>query len=195
MMISIPTLKRAALSAIVGLPLIAAAVPGQAATWKVDPAHSKLGFSGTQTGEHFDGKFTRYDTNIAFDPEHLDAAHIGVTVETGSVTTANPQRDNALPGKDWLDVTEFPRAQFEAKSIRRAGNGAYEAVGALTIRGITRPLTVPLTFDISGDTARLKGHAQLIRTAFGVGQGPWASPQWVALEVGVDFDLLAKRAD
>jgi polyisoprenoid-binding protein YceI len=94
-----------------------------------------------------------------------------------------------------LDVTEFPRAQFEAKSIRRTGNGAYEAVGVLTIRGITRPLTVPLTFDISGDTARLKGHAQLIRTAFGVGQGEWASPQWVALEVGVDFDLLAKRAD
>jgi polyisoprenoid-binding protein YceI len=189
------SLKRASLGALLLMPLIAVTTPSQAANWKVDPAQSKLAFTGTQTGTPFDGKFTRYDTSIAFDPAHLDTSHIGVTVETGSATTANPQRDNAMPGKDWLDAGEFPRAQFNTQSIRQTGTDSYEATGTLTIRGITRPLTLPLTFAINGNTAHLKGHAQLVRTAFGVGQGAWASPQWVALEVGVDFDMTAKRAD
>ena len=97
------SLKRVSFGALLLVPLIAVATPAHAANWKVDPAQSKLAFSGTQTGTPFEGKFTRYDTSVAFDPAHLDTSHISVMVETGSATTANPQRDNAMPGKDWLE--------------------------------------------------------------------------------------------
>jgi polyisoprenoid-binding protein YceI len=169
------------------------AASAQAATWKIDPAQSKLTFSATQSGEPFDGEFSRYDGLIVFDPDHLDTSSIGVTVETASATSANPQRDNAMPGSDWFDAAEYPHAQFDARSIHRA-TGGYEATGTLTIRGVTRPVTVPMTIEIAGDTVHLRGKLQLTRTDFGIGQGMWSNPDWVGLQVDVSFDFAAKRA-
>ena len=55
-------------------------------------------------------------------------------------------------------------------------------------------MTLPFTLAIDGGTAHAKGHLELVRTTYGVGQGPWSSAQWVALEVGVDVDVVAKKA-
>ncbi|MDB5526997.1 MAG: polyisoprenoid-binding protein [Devosia sp.] len=165
------------------------------AGWTLDPAKSQLGFSGTQIGTKFAGKFNRYDTEIMFDPDHLDASHIAVTVDLGSVVTEDTQRDTALPGKDWFDIAEFPQATFETTAIRKTGTSDYEAVGTLALRGVTKPLTLPFTLQIDGPTAHVTGQVTLVRTDFGVGQGPWASDQWVAFEVDVNLDILATRDD
>jgi polyisoprenoid-binding protein YceI len=162
--------------------------------WTVDPARSRLGFSGTQTGEPFRGSFARFKAAIAFDPTHPEAAHIKVTVDLSSATTGDTQRDTALPGDDWFDIAHFPQATFSSDTIRKKSDGSYEAVGTLTLRGISHPLTLPFTLEISGASAHAKGHAMLVRTAFGIGQGQWATADYVALEVGVDIDLVATRA-
>ncbi|WP_264785676.1 YceI family protein, partial [Gluconobacter cerinus] len=107
--------------------------------------------------------------------------------------TGDQQRDGALPGKDWFNVAGFPSAVFDAQSFRAMGGNSYEAVGTLTIRGISKPVTLPFTLDINGTTAHAKGHLDLVRSDFGVGQGPWASGQWVSLNVGVDMDITAQR--
>jgi polyisoprenoid-binding protein YceI len=161
--------------------------------WTVDPARSSLGFSGTQTGSHFDGQFSRYKAAVTFDPDHPETSRIVVDVDLGSATTGDKQRDIALPGKDWFDVAHFPTARFVSTSIRRRGGNAYVATGNLTLRGVTRPILLPFTLTIDGDSARATGRAQLVRNAFGVGQGAWSSGQWVALEVGVDINIVAKR--
>ena len=67
--------------------------------------------------------------------------------------------------------------------------------GNLTLRGVTRPLTLPFTLEIDGSVAQAKGRVELSRDAFGVGQGPWATGEWVALEVGVDIAITATRED
>ncbi len=161
--------------------------------WTVDPAKSRLGFSGTQTGAAFRGSFARYNAAIAFDPAHPEAAHIKVTVDLSSATTGDTQRDTALPGDDWFDIAHFPQATFTSDSIRKKSDGSYEAVGMLTLRGISRPLTLPFTLEINGASAHARGHAVLVRTAFGIGQGQWATDDYVALEVGVDIDIIATR--
>jgi polyisoprenoid-binding protein YceI len=56
---------------------------------------------------------------------------------------------------------------------------------------MTRPLTLPFHLALEGPQAHATGHVGLVRTDFGVGQGAWASGQWVALEVGVDIELVA----
>ncbi|HEY2662058.1 MAG TPA: YceI family protein [Caulobacteraceae bacterium] len=76
-----------------------------------------------------------------------------------------------LPGKDWFDVAQYPQARFEGTAIRQKAGDAYEAAGVLTLRGVTRPVTLPFTLDINGAAAQAKGHLDLIRSAFGVGQG------------------------
>lgn len=171
-----------------------ASAPAMAATWAIDAAGSKLGFSGKQNGEAFAGKFGRFSGTIAFDPAKPDAGHADIAIDMASAGTGDTQRDEALPQAEWFNSKKFPQAHFVATAFRAKGGDAFEAAGTLSIRGITRDVTLPFTLAIAGDTAHAKGHLDLVRTTYGVGQGPWSSAQWVALEVGVDFDVLAKRA-
>jgi polyisoprenoid-binding protein YceI len=169
------------------------AAPAAAVPWKLDTAKSQLGFSGTQTGVPFKGRFTRFSAQIDFDPDHPETSHVVVVVDLASAVTGDAQRDGALPGNDWLAVGQFPQAKFASTAIRKMGADTYAATGTLTLRGVTKPVVLPFTLAIAGTTAHAKGHLNLVRTAFGVGQGSWSSGQWVALDVGVDVDVVAIR--
>lgn len=185
----------AAMAALATALIIPLGAPAQAASWTVDPSKSKLAFSGTQTGSRFDGSFSRYTATIDFDPDRLETSRIAVTVDLASAATGDAQRDTALPEKDWFDVGEFPQARFESNTIRKTGDGSYEAAGTLTIRGISQPVVLPFTLQIDGANARAKGRVSLLRNAFGIGQGAWNNDQWVAFEVGVDIDIVAAKAN
>ena len=168
--------------------------PAMASDWTVQADKSHLSFSGVQTGAPFKGSFGTWRAEIGFDPAHPEAGHAKVTIDLVSARTGDTQRDTALPQSDWFDVKHFPHATFEASAFTPKGGDAYEAAGRLTIRGVTKDVVLPFTLAIAGDSATAKGHLNLVRTAFGVGQGPWTSGEWVALDVGVDFDLVAVKA-
>jgi polyisoprenoid-binding protein YceI len=170
------------------------AVPAVAADWSVQADKSRLGFSGVQTGAPFKGSFGTWNAEINFDPAHPEAGRVKVTVDLASGRTGDAQRDTALPEGDWFDVKRFPQAVFEASGFTAKDGNAYTAAGKLTIRGVTKDVALPFTVAVDGDTAQAKGHVDLVRTAFGVGQGAWSSGEWVALDVGVDFDLVAVKA-
>ncbi|NEU14284.1 YceI family protein [Methylobacterium sp. BTF04] len=166
---------------------------GHAADWTVDPAKSRIGFSGEQVGAPFSGRFERFEARISLDPAKPETGQATVLVDLASARTGDVQRDEALPQKDWFDVKTQAMARFESTRIAATGPGAYEAVGTLTIRGQSRAVTLPFRLDLTGDAAHAVGHVDLVRTDFGIGQGPWASGQWVALKVGIDIDLVASR--
>ncbi|WP_407520020.1 YceI family protein [Methylobacterium oryzisoli] len=172
--------------------LLGAALPALAADWAVDPARSSIRFSGVQVGTAFSGRFERFEARIAFDAEKPEAGRATVLIDLASARTGDAQRDQALPQKDWFDVRSVPQARFEATRFVARGGGDYDAVGTLTIRGASRPLTLPFHLDLDGGQARATGRVTLVRTDFGVGQGAWASGQWVGLDVGVDIDLVAR---
>jgi polyisoprenoid-binding protein YceI len=171
--------------------LLAAPACAEAAAWTVDPARSRIGFSGVQVGAPFQGRFKRFSAQIDFDPAASEAGRAVVDVDLASAETGDAQRDTSLPQAEWFDTKATPQARFEATRFVAKGGDAYEAVGSLTIRGIRRDAVLPFRLTREGSTARAVGHLDLVRTQFGVGQGPWASGQWVALEVGVDIDLTA----
>lgn len=168
--------------------------PALAADWAVDVPHSHLGFSGMQNGAAFQGSFGTWTAEIAFDPAHPEAGHAKVTIDLTSAKTGDTQRDTALPQAEWFDVKAFPKASFEATGFTSKGGDAYEAPGKLTIRGIGKDVVLPFTLAITGDKATAKGHLSLVRTSFGVGQGVWATGEWVGLDVGVDVDLVATKS-
>ena len=171
--------------------LPAAAVPAASAEWAVEPAKSAIAFSGVQVGTPFSGRFARFEAQVDFDPAKPESGHATVLVDLASARTGDVQRDTTLPQKDWFDVTSASHARFAASRFVDKGRGDYEAVGDLTIRGVSRPLTLPFHLTLDRDQAHATGHVGLVRTDFGIGQGAWASGQWVALEVGVDIDLVA----
>lgn len=178
-------------TALLAAALSLAPVAAYAADWIVDPAASKIAFSGTQLGVPFSGHFKRFTAMISFDPAHPEAGHALVLIDTASAQTGDVQRDEALPQADWFDAKTVTQARFEATRFVAKGRDAYDAIGSLTIRNIRREVTLPFKLTIGDGKARATGHLQIVRTDFGVGQGDWTTPQWVALEVGVDIDVTA----
>lgn len=180
--------------ALVAVPLLAAVTPVRAADWAVEPDKSHLGFSGVQSGAPFQGSFGKWTAEISFDPAHPDAGHIKAVIDIASAQTGDVQRDTSLPQPEWFSAKAFPRAEFEANGFVAKGGDAYEAPGKLTLRGISQDTVLPFTLTIAGNRATAKGHLILVRTTFGVGQGSWATDEFVALEVGVDVDVVATRS-
>lgn len=167
--------------------------PAAAAGWAVDSAKSSLGFIGSQSGASFEGHFSKWQAQIDFDPANPGTGHALVTIDMGSATTGDPQKDQSLPQSDWFNVKGFPQATFEATSFRAKGGDAYEAVGSLTIRGVKKDVVLPFTFDAEGNAGHAKGKLELLRTDYGVGQGEWSSDQMVGLSVAVTVDIRATK--
>lgn len=108
--------------------------------WSIDPAHSQVQFSVKHMGiSTVRGTFNEFTGTI----EEENGAVKGVTVEidVASLTTGNGQRDGHLKSPDFFDVENNPKATFELTSFERQGDDAT-AVGNLTIRGITKPVTL-----------------------------------------------------
>lgn len=186
--------RRHCAAALAAVFVLGGGAAAQAATaWTVDPAHSTLGFVGTQAGTAFKGHFSKWDAQIDFDPANPAGGHALVTIDMGSATTGDAQKDEALPQSDWFSVKTFPRAVFEARSFRAKGGNAYEAVGTLTIRGVAKDVVLPFTLDVTGGKAHAQGKLDLVRTDYGVGQGSWSTGQMVALAVSVTVDLAATQ--
>lgn len=170
---------------------VAAAAPPP--RWTVDPS-SKLQFQGSVNGDGFTGTFRRWSADIVFDPKALAASKAVVTIDVASAVTGDADRDQALPGNDWLAAQRFPKAVFSAAAIKDLGGGRYQASGDLAIKGVHKPVVLPFTLAIAGDTARMNGQLVLNRTAFGIGQGKWSTPGVVDAKVVVIVQLTAHRA-
>ena len=165
--------------------------PAEASDWNVMAATSWLGFTGTAAGAPFEGRFSRWQARISFDPAKAELGHAVVTVDMTSALTGDRQKDQALPQAGWFDAAAFPKATLDVQSFRRKDGNDYEAVGTLTLRDVTKAIVMPLTIEVSGSTLRAKGHLDLVRTDYGVGQA--TSAQWVGLEVVAAFDVTADR--
>jgi polyisoprenoid-binding protein YceI len=185
---------RTGAAALVALVLLASqAVAAPAAKWAVDPANSRVSFKGAMNGDAFTGVFKRWTADIAFDPKNLAGSKAAVAIDVGSGVTGDADRDQALPTADWFSAAHFPKATFVTSSIKNTGGDHYLAQGTLSIRGASRPVSLPFTLDIAGDVAKMNGALTLDRTAFGVGQGQWANGQVVDTKVTVDVAVTAHR--
>lgn len=160
--------------------------------WAVQKG-SGLTFSATWSGNAIEGRFNRWTADILFSPEALDRSKLTVGVDMASAVTGDAQRDESLPSGDFFDTAEHPKATFTASKFRKTGEGKYVADGTLDLRGVKKPLSLPFTLKIDGDTATARGVTTLDRTVFGVGQGEWASTDQIAAGVKVSFSLTAKR--
>lgn len=168
--------------------------PAKEGAWRIDKAASRITFTGTQNGKEFTGAFERFDATIQLDPDNLGAASIEAIIDTASAKSGDRQRDAALPGADWFASKAFPSARFQSDSIVATRPDAYEATGALSIRGTERPLTLPFTLVIKDGRAVADAEVVLNRTDFGVGQGDdFVTDKWVGYEVGVAIHLEAVR--
>lgn len=166
--------------------------------WVADPAKSTLGFTATQEGAAFDGKFGSYSVGLELVQKDtgVELVSIGTTIQLGSVDTDYGERDEYLAAEDWFHIAVWPEATFKAAVIRQLDNNQYVADGKLTLRGISQNVAVKLSIaiDQSNERGTLTGSASLNRLDFGVGQGDWSTTEWVGDMVDVKFNLHILRA-
>lgn len=165
--------------------LLALALPGMAsAADYIVQTGSKLGFSGTFQGTGFDGSFGKWTAVISYDAAKLTSSKFDVEVDLASVKTGDKDRDGALPGSDFFNVAKFPKAHFVTTGFRQ--NGAQViADGNLTLRGVTKPVSLNVTFKPQGTGATLDVAGTVKRLDFGVGGGDYADTSVIGGDVKV----------
>ena len=163
-----------------------------ASDWQVDGTTQRLEFTATQAGAEFVGRFLRFRPLIRFDPADLADSRFRVEIETASADTQDGERDDVLAGPDFFAAGRHPLAVFETLRIEPKGPAEYVAAGRLTLRGVTRDVTLRFSFRppaAPGGQARLAGGTTIRRLDFGIGQGEWRDTKWIGDEVEVRFDL------
>ncbi|HWA90816.1 MAG TPA: YceI family protein [Rhizomicrobium sp.] len=182
--------------AAVLLAALLAATPALAAPhWNVDAGKSKLGFTVQWAGQPFRATFKSWKANIAFDPADLAHSMADVTIDVASLGSGDDEMDDGVKGAQGFQASQFATARFTTTSIAHKSGNDYVAAAKLTIRGQTKPVTLPFTLTIDGNTAHMKGQATVSRMDFGIGQGgDFSKPAPVAYQVAIGVDVTATRA-
>ena len=113
------------------------------ATYQIDPQHTAAHFKVRHMMiSNVQGEFSGVTGTVDFDPMNLPASHVEATINAATVSTRESQRDKHLKGADFLDVRRFPVMTFRSTKIISTGDGSYDLTGDLTIRGVTRDVTL-----------------------------------------------------
>ena len=111
--------------------------------WQFDPYHTQVEFTAKHLGMmKVRGNFLEVNATGFIDPDHPEASSVDVTIQTASIRTHNPQRDNDLRSSNFLEADKYPTITFKSTKIEAAGQDRYTVTGDLTIKGTTRPVTL-----------------------------------------------------
>jgi polyisoprenoid-binding protein YceI len=120
-------------------------------TWNIDPAHSAIHFSVRHmVVSKTRGRFAKWGGSLQFDPKELSKGTVNVEIEPASVDTGDAQRDGHLRSADFFDVEKFPKATFKSTKVTENGAGKLTIVGDLTLRGVTKPITLDASYEGTG---------------------------------------------
>jgi cytochrome b561 len=175
--------------AALALPLSTAA---DASEWSILPDKSKIEFVATAGGGTYPGRVSDYSAEVIFDPDAPQITSVKLVMNTAGLTFGRRDYDEAVQAADWFDVRNHPQAMFAAEGAEENGNGEYTLKGQLTFKGVTQPVTVPMTIEVDRGEASVKGEASISRAAFGVGPASFAGIP-VSDDVVIRFDLTAVR--
>jgi polyisoprenoid-binding protein YceI len=169
-------------------------------TYQIDPKHSAAHFQVRHMTIAFvKGEFGNVNGTVEFDPANPEASSLDVSVDLNSLYTRDAQRDGHLKSADILNAEAFPTATYNSKKVTKAGAG-YEIVGDLTLRGVTKEVTLHVAnvSDEVTDPWGLKRRGvtatgKFSRSAFGMGWnmdlpgvGPMVSDD---VELSIDIEM------
>jgi polyisoprenoid-binding protein YceI len=106
-------------------------------------AHASINFKIKHLGYSWlTGRFDKFDGKFNYDAKNPAATKIVVNIDATSINSNHAERDKHLRNDDVLDVSKYAAAKFESTSVKDLGNGKLEVKGNLTLRGVTKPITI-----------------------------------------------------
>ena len=161
------------------LPTLAAA---DSAVYKVDPDHSGVSFSIRHFVSNVRGRFKEFDGVIKYDKANPAASSVSFTVQAKSIDTDNDDRDNHLRSPDFFDAEKFPTWTFTSTSVKAVDADTLEVTGDMTIKGVTRKMTIPV--DVLGSVKTPRGEKAGFETSFKVDRKEYGITWNRALDTG-----------
>jgi polyisoprenoid-binding protein YceI len=121
-----------------------------AGTYAIDASHSQVGFAVRHMMvSRTRGRFSDFAGTVEIGENPLDSS-VSVTIQSASIDTRDEQRDGHLRSGDFFDAEAWPTITYQSRSVRQVGNGEYIVEGDLTIKGVTQPVPLELTFEGGG---------------------------------------------
>ena len=140
-------------------------------TLTIDKAHSEATFQVRHLVTKVRGRFTDFDGRILLDEAQPELSSVTFTIQAASIDTNEPDRDKHLRSEDFFFAEKFPTITFTSTRIARTAADEYSVTGALTIRGVSREITLPVT-------------------ALGTAKDPWGN-----LKAGFETETTINRKD
>ncbi|TMK96410.1 MAG: YceI family protein [Actinobacteria bacterium] len=160
-------------------------------TYELDPTHTVVGFVARHMLSKVRGQFTEFAGTIEVGHSPQDS-HVVVEVRTGSITTHTEKRDQHLMSGDFLEIEKHPVLAFKSTAVRPTGGTSFELDGNLTIKGITKPVT--LAGEFLGWGPDMEGKPMFAASArTTIDREDWGMTWNVAVEAG-GF-LVGKKVD
>ncbi len=139
------------IAAVAAMPLFAQNAPE---TWVIDKAHSNAQFKVRHMMSNVTGQFRDFAGNIDIDRANPAKSSVEFTIQAKSIDTGNTNRDEHLRSADFFDVAQFPTIAFKSASVAKKSENEYAVTGDLTMHGVTKRVTLPVTFLGFARTAR-----------------------------------------
>jgi polyisoprenoid-binding protein YceI len=162
-------------TAALAIAALAVAPPATAATtYTSDPAHSQVGFEVRHFLTGVPGRFADFTFTIVKDDANPANSSVELVIQAASIDTGIEKRDNHLRSDDFLAVEKHPQITFKSTAVEKVSDSEYKVTGPLTIRGVSKVITVPVSFagelkDPWGSTrAGFAAETKVDRREFGV---------------------------
>jgi polyisoprenoid-binding protein YceI len=153
-------------------------------SWTVDPMHTQLEFSAKHMGlMTVKGHFTGVQAAIDLNEDDFTASSVEATIDTHTLITNDERRDAHLKSPDFLHVERFPTITFKSTRIDRAAHDRYTMTGDLTIRDVTRPVTLDVVYSGQAKDPRGGVHGGFSAHST-INRKDWGLTWNVALEAG-----------
>jgi polyisoprenoid-binding protein YceI len=153
-------------------------------SWTVDPMHTQVEFSAKHMGlMTVKGHFTGVRTAIDLNEDDFTASSVEATIEAGTLITNDQRRDAHLTSPDFLNAEQFPTITFKSTRIERAAHDGYKMTGDLTIRDVTRPVTLDVVYSGQAKDPMGSVHAGFSASTT-IKRKDWGLTWNVALETG-----------
>src|SRR5207244_6583633 len=128
-------------------------------TWTSDKNHSEAGFQIRHLMSRVRGHFDDFAGTVVADAAMPEAATVEFTIKTASIDTANEGRDKDLRSANFFEVEKYPEITFKSSRITPRGGDRYDVTGTLTMHGVSKEVTLPVTFLGFVSTGRLGDRA------------------------------------
>lgn len=152
--------------------------------YSVDPAHSRIGFVARHAMvTKVRGSFNEFEGRGYFDAAHPSRSHLEVTIKAASIDTRNAERDAHLRSNEFFDMENYPEIRFVSTSVEALDDTTYRVTGDLTIKGVTKPVTID--FEYTGVAVDPFGNQRLgLEGSTTINRKDWGVNFNAALETG-----------